>query len=235
MGRIQLRNHQQASQSFPRDAGEARRAHCPWDKQLVKSWPTTMSCGSGRSFFKNCCLRSAAMTAQIGIIFLGSSTTYFLRAEELVITVNDQPHVPTCPPCNQSACRGWRRTNRKENHLWLSIMPSLQPPRDAAVAADPGHEPGSQLEHGYSWQVDDGAVDDFLILGAEGGTYYIAHANFVKQTTTLIAASSRRRSCREPIVRSAMPVGARKNDRQSSPRARLTHGDVQRGAQRSRT
>src|SRR4026208_1279939 len=35
---------------------------------------------------------------------------------------------------------------------------------------------------GYSWQVDDWArLDRFLILGAEGGTYYIAERELVKQ------------------------------------------------------
>src|SRR5213594_3913760 len=35
---------------------------------------------------------------------------------------------------------------------------------------------------GYSWQVDDWArLDRFLILGAEGGTYYIREPDLVKQ------------------------------------------------------
>jgi hypothetical protein len=35
---------------------------------------------------------------------------------------------------------------------------------------------------GYSWQVDDWTrFDRFLILGAEGGTYYIAERKLVKQ------------------------------------------------------
>jgi len=35
---------------------------------------------------------------------------------------------------------------------------------------------------GYSWQVDDWArLDRFLILGAEGGTYYITERDLVKQ------------------------------------------------------
>ena len=35
---------------------------------------------------------------------------------------------------------------------------------------------------GYSWQVDDWTrLDRFLILGAEGGTYYIAERDLVKQ------------------------------------------------------
>jgi len=35
---------------------------------------------------------------------------------------------------------------------------------------------------GYSWQVDDWTrLDRFLILGAEGGTYYITERDLVKQ------------------------------------------------------
>jgi len=35
---------------------------------------------------------------------------------------------------------------------------------------------------GYSWAVDDWTrLDRFLILGAEGGTYYITECNLVKQ------------------------------------------------------
>src|SRR5260370_7073881 len=35
---------------------------------------------------------------------------------------------------------------------------------------------------GYSWEVDDWArLDRFLILGAEGGTYYVGERELVKQ------------------------------------------------------
>ena len=62
------------------------------------------------------------------------------------------------------------------------LRKEIQPPRHAAVAADPGFDPGRNSGGGYSWQVDDWTrLDRFLILGAEGGTYYIAERELVKQ------------------------------------------------------
>jgi 60 kDa SS-A/Ro ribonucleoprotein len=46
----------------------------------------------------------------------------------------------------------------------------------------PGTTQAPNSAGGYSWQVDDWTrLDRFLILGAEGGTYYIAERNLVKQ------------------------------------------------------
>src|SRR5213593_580257 len=46
----------------------------------------------------------------------------------------------------------------------------------------PGSSQGRNSGGGYSWQVDDWArLDRFLILGAEGGTYYITERELVKQ------------------------------------------------------
>lgn len=46
----------------------------------------------------------------------------------------------------------------------------------------PGSNQVRNSNFGYSWQVDDWArLDRFLILGAEGGTYYIAERDLVKQ------------------------------------------------------
>src|SRR5208282_2359443 len=46
----------------------------------------------------------------------------------------------------------------------------------------PGSTQVANSGGGYSWQVDDWArLDRFLILGAEGGTYYIAERELVKQ------------------------------------------------------
>jgi 60 kDa SS-A/Ro ribonucleoprotein len=48
--------------------------------------------------------------------------------------------------------------------------------------AIPGSNQVANSAGGYSWQVDDWArLDRFLILGAEGGTYYITERDLVKQ------------------------------------------------------
>ena len=46
----------------------------------------------------------------------------------------------------------------------------------------PGSNQVRNSNNGYSWQVDDWTrLDRFLILGAEGGTYYITERELVKQ------------------------------------------------------
>ena len=46
----------------------------------------------------------------------------------------------------------------------------------------PGSTQVANSAGGYSWRVDDWVrFDRFLILGAEGGTYYIAERDLVKQ------------------------------------------------------
>src|SRR5205823_12736966 len=46
----------------------------------------------------------------------------------------------------------------------------------------PGSNQVPNSAGGYSWEVDDWTrLDRFLILGAEGGTYYIAEQDLVKQ------------------------------------------------------
>src|SRR5260370_36251729 len=46
----------------------------------------------------------------------------------------------------------------------------------------PGSTQVANSGGGYSWQVDDWTrFDRFLILGAEGGTYYLTECNLVKQ------------------------------------------------------
>src|SRR5258708_4514249 len=46
----------------------------------------------------------------------------------------------------------------------------------------PGSTQLANSAGGYSWQVDDWTrFDRFLILGAEGGTYYIGERDLVKQ------------------------------------------------------
>src|SRR2546425_7809919 len=57
--------------------------------------------------------------------------------------------------------------NRRVTPQWQPIPGSAQVPNSAG---------------GYSWQVDDWTrFDRFLILGAEGGTYYITERDLVKQ------------------------------------------------------
>ena len=46
---------------------------------------------------------------------------------------------------------------------------------------------------GYSWEVDDWTrFDRFVILGAEGGTYYIAEQDLVKQNHDALVRSMTR-------------------------------------------
>ena len=46
----------------------------------------------------------------------------------------------------------------------------------------PGSTQVRNSNSGYSWQVDDWTrLDRFLILGAEGGTYYIGERELVRQ------------------------------------------------------
>ena len=54
----------------------------------------------------------------------------------------------------------------------------------------PGSTQVANSGGGYSWQVDDWTrLDRFLILGAEGGTYYIAERDLVKQNHDAILRS----------------------------------------------
>src|SRR5260370_30392817 len=82
---------------------------------------------------------------------------------------------------NKSA-GSWRRTNEKEAIMALNyaklfnrrVTPQSQP--------IPGSTQVCNSNSGYSWQVDDWTrLDRFLILGAEGGTYYLGERELVKQ------------------------------------------------------
>src|SRR5260370_31175989 len=54
----------------------------------------------------------------------------------------------------------------------------------------PGSNQVRNSGRGYSWQVDDWTrLDRFLILGAEGGTYYITERDLVKQNHDAIVRS----------------------------------------------
>ncbi|HEY6166938.1 MAG TPA: TROVE domain-containing protein, partial [Verrucomicrobiae bacterium] len=84
---------------------------------------------------------------------------------------------------------------------------------------------------GYSWEVDDWTrLDRFLILGAEGGTYYIAERDLVKQNHDAIVRCIKADGIRavNRIVEISDNGRAPKNDPAIFVLALvLTHGDVQ--------
>src|SRR4030095_15778508 len=76
----------------------------------------------------------------------------------------------------------------KGGHHGYQLRKALQPPHHAAVAADSGFKQVRNSGGGYSWKVDDWTrLDRFLILGAEGGTYYITERDLVKQNHDALA------------------------------------------------
>src|ERR1700733_946425 len=95
--------------------------------------------------------------------------------------------------------------------------------------------PGStQVENsggGYSWQLDDWArLDRFLILGAEGGTYYIAERDLVKENHDAIVRCINADGLRvvDRIVEISDAGRAPKNDPAIFALALVaTHGDAQ--------
>jgi 60 kDa SS-A/Ro ribonucleoprotein len=84
---------------------------------------------------------------------------------------------------------------------------------------------------GYSWQVDDWTrLDRFLILGAEGGTYYIAERDLVKQNHDALVRCIKADGVRavNRIVEISDSGRAPKNDPAIFALALVvTHGDVQ--------
>src|SRR5213593_1456730 len=84
---------------------------------------------------------------------------------------------------------------------------------------------------GYSWQVDDWArLDRFLILGAEGGTYYITERDLVKQNHDAIVRCIKADGVRavNRIVEISDAGRAPKNDPAIFALALVvTHGDAQ--------
>src|SRR5437870_5650535 len=95
--------------------------------------------------------------------------------------------------------------------------------------------PGSNQVHnsggGYSWQVDDWTrLDRFLILGAEGGTYYITERDLVKQNHDAIVRCIKADGIRavNRIVEISDAGRAPKNDPAIFALAFVvTHGDAQ--------
>ena len=107
-------------------------------------------------------------------------------------------------------------------HLNRRITPQSQPiPGSAQVANSAG---------GYTWQVDDWArLDRFLILGAEGGTYYIAERDLVKQNHDALVRCIRAEGVRavNRIVEISDAGRAPKNDPAIFALALvMTHGDA---------
>jgi 60 kDa SS-A/Ro ribonucleoprotein len=84
---------------------------------------------------------------------------------------------------------------------------------------------------GYSWQVDDWTrLDRFLVLGAEGGTYYIPERNLVKQNHDAIVRCIKADGARavNRIVEISDAGRAPKNDPAIFALALVaTHGDAQ--------
>src|SRR5436189_5598332 len=84
---------------------------------------------------------------------------------------------------------------------------------------------------GYSWQVDDWTrLDRFLILGAEGGTYYITERDLVKQNHDALVCCIKADGIRavNRIVEISDAGRAPKNDPAIFALALVvTHGDAQ--------
>ncbi len=96
--------------------------------------------------------------------------------------------------------------------------------------AIPGSTQVRNSAGGYSWQVDDWArLDRFLILGAEGGTYYVGERALVKQNHDAIVRCAKADGVRvvNRIVEISVAGRAPKNDPAIFALALVvTHGDV---------
>ena len=94
----------------------------------------------------------------------------------------------------------------------------------------PGSKQVRNSNSGYSWQVDDWTrLDRFLILGAEGGTYYIGERELVKQNHDALIRCIKANGIRvvDRIVEISDAGRAPKNDPAIFALALVvTHGDV---------
>jgi 60 kDa SS-A/Ro ribonucleoprotein len=97
-----------------------------------------------------------------------------------------------------------RLFNRRVTSQSLPIPGSSQVPNSAG---------------GYAWQVDDWTrFDRFLILGGEGGTYYIAERDLVKENHDAIVRCIKADSAPSTASsRSATAAGLPRTTRPSSP------------------
>ena len=95
----------------------------------------------------------------------------------------------------------------------------------------PGSNQVRNSGSGYSWEVDDWTrFDRFLILGAEGGTYYIAEHDLVKQNHDAVVRCIKADGIRavNRIVEISESGRAPKNDPAIFAMAlAVTHGDPQ--------
>jgi len=95
----------------------------------------------------------------------------------------------------------------------------------------PGSNQARNSNSGYSWQVDDWVqLERFLILGAEGGTYYIAERDLVKQNHDAIVRCIKADGIRavDRIVEISDAGRAPKNDPSIFALALVVaHGDAQ--------
>src|SRR5437762_3043224 len=164
------------------------------------------------------------------------------------------PHSPTCPQFQtQSASRVGgasiqRRSRRESAHYIQSELTFAATNRKEAKMAinyakifnrraTPPSQPipsSSQVRNsggGYSWAVDDWTrFDRFLILGAEGGTYYITERDLVKQNHDAIVRCIKADGIRavNRIVEISDAGRAPKNDPAIFTLALVvTHGDAQ--------
>ena len=157
----------------------------------------------------------------------------FLRAEELGLslqmtnpTFTNLSAVQTNKSAGVSGTQNEKEANMAINYAKLfnrRVTPQSQP------------IPGSTQVHnsggGYSWQVDDWTrLDRFLILGAEGGTYYITERDLVKQNHDAILRCIKADGVRavNRIVEISDAGRAPKNDPAIFALALVvTHGDAQ--------
>jgi 60 kDa SS-A/Ro ribonucleoprotein len=140
-----------------------------------------------------------------------------LRAEERGLSMQTvkRPRSPTCPHFIPATVLRVGSTLRKEATMAINYAKLFN--RRATPQSQP--IPGSgQVRNsgcGYSWQVDDWQrLDRFLILGAEGGTYYIGERDLVKQNHDAVVRCIREDGVRavKRIVEISHSGRAPKND-----------------------
>src|SRR4029079_532672 len=141
------------------------------------------------------------------------------------------PRSPTCPQLNIKTRR------RLATHMTKGGLMTINYAKPFNRRVTPQSQPipvSTQVRNsnsGYSWQVDDWArLDRFLILGAEGGTYYITERDLVKQNQDALILVIKQNGIRavNRIAEISDPGRAPKNDPAIFALALIvTHGDAQ--------
>src|SRR6266540_1495537 len=158
----------------------------------------------------------------------------FLRAEERGLSLKTkQPHVHQL--VWSSTVQSVPRVGGTENERRPPMAINYATIFNRRVAPQSQRIPGStQVANsagGYSWEVDDWTrFDRFLILGAEGGTYYIAERDLVKQNHDALVRCIKADGIRavNRIVEISDAGRAPKNDPAIFALALVvTHGDAQ--------